>query len=89
MADILVVTSKIKSLVQEEHELRTAGDVTAGLSLVLLFVLEKAAGSAKEAGRATMKARDVLDAWDVLTDGVGKPLDKDEGEEDESESEEK
>ena len=70
MVDVMVVTSKVKQHIQGEHELRTAGDVPEALSEVLTKIVAKAASKAKQEGRATMRGRDVEDAWEELSGGA-------------------
>ena len=56
MSDVLVVTSKVKKYLADEHDLRTSGDVAAFLSNHLEGLLDGAADAAKAAGVVTVKA---------------------------------
>lgn len=58
MADVLVVTSKVKALFAKE-ELRMSGDVPAALSAALEKLIPLVAKEAKSHNRLTVKARDV------------------------------
>ena len=59
MSDILIVTSKIKSLVKEKVGFRTGEDFIEKLSAEVKCIVEEAIISAQRAGRKTLKAEDL------------------------------
>ena len=58
MADILVVTSKVKAYLAKKG-MRTAGDVGERLTLLLQDQLDKAAAIAEEEGVLTVKSKHI------------------------------
>jgi len=57
MAELLVVGSKVKQYIQQEHELRCSAEVLESLSNMVREMLDKAAAACKEAKMGTVKAR--------------------------------
>lgn len=60
MSDTLVVTSKIKKLVKDIHDLRTSEEAIQALSTLVLDAVSKAAAAAKADKRKTIAARDFV-----------------------------
>jgi hypothetical protein len=58
MSESLVIASKCKSYLQEEHQLRCSAEALGQLSAEVKELLDKAAANAKTDHRATLKARD-------------------------------
>lgn len=58
MAEILVVTSKIKKLVKEQG-MRTAGDAIEALSTMVEAKIKEGVEKAKSAGKKTVQASDL------------------------------
>lgn len=57
MAELLVVGSKCKQYIQQEHELRCSAEVLEVLSNKVREMLDQAAVACKEAKMGTVKAR--------------------------------
>ena len=60
MADILVITSKIKKYIKEHGGCSTSGDTVAVLSKAVEQLCEKGIASAKADGRKTVMERDIV-----------------------------
>lgn len=58
MADVLVVTSKVKKFIKENSGCNTAGDVPETLTKAIERLCSKAIDHAKGDGRKTVMARD-------------------------------
>jgi len=58
MADVLVVTSKVKALAKAK-EIRTGEEFIEGLSAKVQAMVEEAITKAQAAGRKTLKAEDL------------------------------
>lgn len=56
---VLVVQSKIKEYLSEQHDMRCAGDVAESLTADVVSVLDKAAARAAAAKRGTVKGVDI------------------------------
>lgn len=74
MSDVLVVVSKIKKHVKENHELRTSEEAIHALSSMVEEALRTGATNARQDGRKTIAARD-LDVLENVTGGVIVPGD--------------
>ena len=59
MAEVLVVTSKVKSFIKEKGDCNTSGETIEALSKAVEKIISKAIESAKGQGRKTVMARDV------------------------------
>ncbi len=59
MAEVLVVTSKVKAFIKEKGECNTSGETIEALSKAVEKIIAKAIESAKAQGRKTVMARDV------------------------------
>jgi histone H3/H4 len=59
MSDMLVIVSKIKKHVKDNHELRTSEEVLTALSTMVSEALASAAAKAKADKRKTIAARDL------------------------------
>jgi len=57
MAELLVVTSKVKELIGKQ-DLNTAGDAAEGLSAVVEAMVKKACERCKANGRKTVRPED-------------------------------
>lgn len=57
MADMLVVSSKVKDTIKG-HDLNTAGDAAEGLNAVVVKLVEKACERSKANGRKTVRPED-------------------------------
>ena len=60
MADVLIVTSKVKKYVKENSGCNTAGDVAAVLTTAVQRLCDAATDKAKADGRKTVMARDFV-----------------------------
>ncbi len=60
MADVLVVTSKIKKLVREKSGMNTSQETIEQLSLAIERLLERGIESAKADKRKTVMGRDIV-----------------------------
>lgn len=60
MADVLVVTSKVKKYIKESGGCNTSGETIAVLSKAIERLCEKGVESAKADGRKTVMARDII-----------------------------
>ena len=59
MADVLVVTSKIKKMIKEEGGCNTSSETVAVLSDAVIALCKRGIDSAKADGRKTVMARDI------------------------------
>lgn len=59
MAEVLVVTSKVKSFIKSTGECNTAGETIEAVSKAVEKILKDAVSNAKAQGRKTVMARDV------------------------------
>lgn len=59
MADVLVVTSRVKAFVAKKHKMRTGADFIDSLSDEVEKLVEAAVARAKEDKRGTLKSRDI------------------------------
>ena len=59
MADVLVVTSKVKKLIKEAGGCNTSGETIDTLSEAVQKLCQKGVDSAKADGRKTVMARDI------------------------------
>ena len=59
MADVLVVTSKVKKLIKESGECNTSGETIEVLSKAVEKLCKKGVDSARADGRKTVMARDI------------------------------
>ena len=59
MAEVLVVTSKIKKHIKEKSQMNTSSETIEVLSKAVEAICEKAIASAKADGRKTVMARDI------------------------------
>jgi histone H3/H4 len=59
MAEVLVVTSKVKSFIKEKGDCNTSGETIEALSKAVEKIIAKAIESAKGQGRKTVMARDI------------------------------
>jgi histone H3/H4 len=59
MADVLVVTSKVKKLIKEKGEMNTSAETVDVLSKAIEALCMKGIDSAKADGRKTVMARDI------------------------------
>lgn len=60
MADVLVVTSKVKKFIKEHSECNTSADTIEVLSKAVEELCKRGAQSAKADGRKTVMARDII-----------------------------
>ncbi len=60
MADILVVTSKVKKYVKENGQCNTSAETVGVLSAAVEKLCRKGVESAKADGRKTVMARDIV-----------------------------
>jgi histone H3/H4 len=60
MAEVLVVTSKVKKLIKEKGGFNTSGETIEVLSKAVEALVEKGIESAKADGRKTVMARDIV-----------------------------
>lgn len=60
MADVLVVTSKIKKLIKEKGQMNTSAETIDVLSKAVEQLCLKGIDSAKADGRKTVMARDIV-----------------------------
>lgn len=60
MADILVVTSKVKKFIKEKGEMNTSAETIDILSKAVEKLCAKGMESAKADGRKTVMARDII-----------------------------
>jgi histone H3/H4 len=60
MAEVLVVTSKVKKLVKEKGDMNTSSKTIEVLSLAVEKLCLKAIESAKAEGRKTVMDRDII-----------------------------
>ena len=59
MAEVLVVTSKVKKLIKEEGGCNTSGETIEVLSKAVEALCKRGVDSAKADGRKTVMARDI------------------------------
>ena len=60
MADVLVVTSKVKKFIKEKGEMNTSAETVDILSKAVERLCAKGIESAKADGRKTVMARDII-----------------------------
>ena len=60
MADVLVVTSKVKKFIKEQGGMNTSSETVDVLSKAIERLCAKGIESAKEDGRKTVMARDIV-----------------------------
>ena len=60
MAEVLVVTSKVKKYIKEKGEMNTSAETIDQLSLAIERLCAKGIESAKADGRKTVMARDII-----------------------------
>lgn len=60
MADVLVVTSKVKKFIKEKSEMNTSAETVDILSKAIERLCAKGIESAKADGRKTVMARDII-----------------------------
>lgn len=60
MADVLVVTSKVKKFIKEKGEMNTSAETIDMLSKAIQQLCQKGIESAKADGRKTVMARDIV-----------------------------
>lgn len=60
MADVLVVTSKVKKHIKEKSEMNTSAETVDVLSKAVERLCAKGIESAKADGRKTVMARDII-----------------------------
>ncbi|MBK9293656.1 MAG: hypothetical protein IPM57_04305 [Oligoflexia bacterium] len=60
MADILVVTSKVKKYIKEKGQCNTSAETIDVLSKAVERLCEKGMESARQDGRKTVMARDIV-----------------------------
>lgn len=60
MADVLVVTSKVKKFIKENGQMNTSAETVAVLSEAIERLCKKGMDSAKADGRKTVMARDIV-----------------------------
>jgi len=60
MADVLVVTSKVKKYIKEKGEMNTSAETIDMLSKAIERLCAKGIESAKADGRKTVMARDII-----------------------------
>ncbi len=59
MADVLVVTSKVKKFIKEKGQMNTSAETVDVLSKAIEQLCQKGIESAKADGRKTVMARDI------------------------------
>ncbi len=59
MADVLVVTSKVKKFIKEKGSMNTSSETIDVLSKAIEALCSKGIDNAKEDGRKTVMARDI------------------------------
>lgn len=60
MADVLVVTSKVKKFIKEQGDCNTSSETIDVLSKAVEALCKKGMESAKSEGRKTVMARDIV-----------------------------
>lgn len=60
VADVFVVTSKIKKMIRAKADMNTSGETIQILSKAVEALCEKAIESARADGRKTVMARDII-----------------------------
>lgn len=60
MADVLVVTSKVKKFIKEKGQCNTSSETVEILSKAIERLCEKGVEHAKQDGRKTVMARDII-----------------------------
>jgi histone H3/H4 len=60
MADVLVVTSKVKKFIKEKGDCNTSSETVEVLSKAIERLCEKGIEHAKQDGRKTVMARDIV-----------------------------
>ena len=60
MAEVLVVTSKVKKFIKEKGEMNTSAETIDMLSKAVERLCEKGMEAAKADGRKTVMARDII-----------------------------
>ncbi len=60
VAEVLVVTSKVKKLIKEKGEMNTSAETIDMLSKAIELLCQKGIDSAKADGRKTVMARDIV-----------------------------
>lgn len=60
MAEVLVVTSKVKKFIKETSDCNTSSETVAVLSKAVEMLCQKGIDSAKADGRKTVMARDIV-----------------------------
>lgn len=60
MADVLVVTSKVKKFIKEKGQMNTSAETVAVLSDAIERLCQKGIEAAKADGRKTVMARDIV-----------------------------
>ena len=60
MADVLVVTSKVKKFIKEKSEMNTSAETVDVLSKAIERLCQNGIESAKADGRKTVMARDII-----------------------------
>ena len=60
MAEVLVVTSKVKKYIKEQGGCNTSSETVAVLSQAVERLCQRGADSAKSDGRKTVMARDIV-----------------------------
>ena len=60
MAEVLVVTSKVKKFIKETGDCNTSSETVAVLSKAVEMLCQKGIDSAKADGRKTVMARDIV-----------------------------
>ena len=60
MADVLIVTSKVKKFIKEKAQMNTSGETIDVLSQAVAKLCEKGIENAKADGRKTVMARDIM-----------------------------
>lgn len=60
MADVLVVTSKVKKYIKEKGECNTSAETIDVLSRAVEALCQRGVESAKKDGRKTVMARDIV-----------------------------
>lgn len=60
MAEVLVVTSKVKKFIKEKGDCNTSGETIETLSQAMEKLCQKGIDSARSDGRKTVMARDIV-----------------------------
>ncbi len=60
MAEVLVVTSKVKKFIKEKGQMKTSAETIDVLSKAIEQLCQKGIDSAKADGRKTVMARDIV-----------------------------